>query len=58
MPLHVVSYISHGASALLRVIQGMSYSDIITHNKMVVDKIIFRSAAVYCMLEQTMHSRH
>jgi len=58
MPLHVVSYISHSASTLLRVIRELLYSETITHNKVVVDTIIFRSAVVYCTLEQVMHSRY
>jgi hypothetical protein len=58
MPLHVVSYISHIVSTLLRVIHGLLYSETITHNKVVVDTIIFRCAVVYCTLEWAMHIRY
>jgi len=56
--LHVVSYISHSASTLLSVIHGLLYGETITHNKVVVDTIIFRCAVIYCMREQAMHSIH
>jgi hypothetical protein len=40
------------------MIPGLLYSETFTHNKVVVDTIIFRCTVVYWMLEQAMHSSH